>query len=240
MKRSVRMTAVLAGAALLLALFAFVALAWSLAGGAGLALAAPSIAADGTPSGTPVDTPTPFTASSITAGSSNAIAPAAPSTGGIAIAVTLTCATTIIGLIIAVVTLTILLRGGYGPFLRAMIFGSKARGKGQKGSASAEQDNGMWDASHTLNYQPGPAAHDDPFAPYAGYDAYDEPVAARRGSGSRGGSRSRGGERERRRSDRSDRSDRSGGSERSGRSGAAARSRGGSSRRERSRRDDWG
>ena len=237
MKRSVRMTATLSGAALLLALISFVALTWFVVGGSGLALAAPAIAADGTPSGTPVDTPTPFTASSISAGASSAIAPAAPSTGSITIAATLTCVTTIIGLIIAVVTLTILLRGGYGPFLRAMLFGAKARGKGQEGFASDERDNGLWDASHTLNYQPGPGAHDDPYSPYGAYDADGEPVAARRGAGSRGSSRSRGGEREGRRSGRSERSEHS---ERSGRSGAAARSRGGSSRRGGSRRDDWG
>ncbi len=187
MKRSVRLTATLWGAALLLSLVALASLVGILVGGIAPAFAASAVAAvaaDATATITPTGSPTPAAVPTISAGSAGSIAPAAPALTGATIATALTCVTTLIGLVIAVITLSILLRGGYGPFLRAMIFGGK-RGKGAE--TSGDLDDGRWDASHTLNYHPGPDDFGDPFA---GYGAYDEPVGARRGS--RGGSRGRG------------------------------------------------
>ncbi|HEY7849380.1 MAG TPA: hypothetical protein VIC27_04905 [Ktedonobacterales bacterium] len=209
MKRSVRLTATLWGAALLL-IFTFVALAVALATGVAPVFAAAAIAAGATATSTPitpVGTPTPAAVPTISAGTAGSIAPAAPTLTGATIATSLTCVTTIIGLLIAVITLGILLRGGYGPFLRALVFGGK---KGKGGDLNADQDDGHWDASHTLNYRPGPDGFDDRFA---GYNDYDEPANARRGSRGRG--------------------DRSGESPR-GRGGARRRAPAGNSRR-----NDW-
>ena len=183
MKRSVRLTATLWGAALLLSLVALASLVGILVGGVAPVFAASyvaAVAADATTTITPVDTPTLAAVPTISAGSTGSIAPAAPALTGATIATALTCVTTLIGLVIAIITLSILLRGGYGPFLRAMIFGAK-RGKG--GETGSETDDGGWDASHTLNYRPGPDQFGDPFA---GHGGYDEPVGAQRGSRGRG------------------------------------------------------
>ncbi|HEX2347515.1 MAG TPA: hypothetical protein VHI51_03680, partial [Ktedonobacterales bacterium] len=119
----------------------------------------------------------------ISAGSAGSIAATAPTVTGATIALGLTCVTAIIGLIIAIATLRALLHGGYGPFLRAMVFGSKARG-----GPPAHLDDGAWDASHTLNYRPGPTAPDDFFEPQ---NVYDERSGARRAGSRAHGDRSR-------------------------------------------------
>jgi hypothetical protein len=186
MTRRVRLTALLGSATLLLiALASLIAL---LVGGAAPVLAAAAAAADDTP--TPLGSPTPAAVPTISAGTAGSIAPAAPTVTGATIALGLTCVTAVIGLIIAVVTLRALLRGGYGPFLRALIFGSKA------GGAQENLNDGTWDASHTLNYRPG--ARDDSFEPHS---AYDERSGARRS-----GARTRGDRSRRRTPDRSRRS----------------------------------
>lgn len=174
MTRRVRLTTFLGSAALLL--FALASLIALLASGAAPALAAAGVAADDTP--TPLGSPTPAAVPTISAGTAGSIAPAAPTVTGATIALGLTCVTAVIGLIIAAVTLSALLRGGYGPFLRAMLFGSKAS------AAQSNLDDGAWDASHTLNYRPGPNARDDFFEPQS---AYDE-----RSGGRRSGARARG------------------------------------------------
>ncbi|HZC05965.1 MAG TPA: hypothetical protein VE338_10015 [Ktedonobacterales bacterium] len=195
MKRSVRLTAAMWSAALLLILIAFASLIGALVSGSATIAAASAMApADATASVIPSGSPTPVAVPTISAGTSGLIAPAAPALAGATIATTLTCVTTIIGLLIAVVTLTNLLRGGYGPFLRALIFGGKRKGKNGEPDGL---DEGHWDASRTLNYRPGPGAYDDPFA---SYNSFDEPDSARRGAASRSGSRngSRGDRRDRR------------------------------------------
>src|SRR5487761_2769899 len=107
-----------------------------------------------------------------------------------------------ISLIITVVALAIMLRGGYGPFLRALFFGGKRRGKKHVDEAASE-DDGAWDASHTLRYRPGPDAREEDVSAFAEDDAWERPAAARRSATrSRGGSRSRGEERDPRRADR--------------------------------------
>ena len=178
MSRRVRLTVTLGSAALLLiAVAALIALLAS----AAPALAAAGVAADDTP--TPLGSPTPAAVPTISAGSAGSIAATAPTVTGATIALGLTCVTAIIGLIIAIATLRALLHGGYGPFLRAMVFGSKARG-----GPPAHLDDGAWDASHTLNYRPGPTARDDFFEPQ---NAYDERSGARRAGSRAHGDRSR-------------------------------------------------
>jgi len=178
MSRRVRLTVTLGSAALLLiAVAALIALLAS----AAPALAAAGVAADDTP--TPLGSPTPAAVPTISAGSAGSIAATAPTVTGATIALGLTCVTAIIGLIIAIATLRALLHGGYGPFLRAMVFGSKARG-----GPPAHLDDGAWDASHTLNYRPGPTAPDDFFEPQ---NVYDERSGARRAGSRAHGDRSR-------------------------------------------------
>lgn len=185
MKQGVRLVVVLCAVVLMLAL---APLMLSIAtSGTTTVYAAPMVAADDTPTGTPADTPTPLPASNITSNSTSSpsgpIAPATPSMIGIIIATTLTCITGIAGLVIAYMTLTRLLRGGYGPFLRAMVFGSK----GSAANDVATTDSGgIWDASHTLNYRPRPGERSNSRASYDAREEYDG--AARRGSsGSRSG-----------------------------------------------------
>src|SRR5487761_2283657 len=165
MKRSVRLTFTLSVGALVVGWL--VTLVWLAFRGAGPALAAPAL---------PADTPTPFTVPTISAGSSGVVTPAAPPTAGVTLAYTLTCVTTIIGLIITVVTLAIMLRGGYGPVLRALFFGGKRRGKKHADEAVSE-DDGAWDASHTLRYRPGPDAREEARAHAAGTATRAAPTA---------------------------------------------------------------
>ncbi len=210
MRRGVRLIGAVGAATLPLA--ALASLSWLLAGHVAAAFAAPVVTADGTPA----TATTPIAVPTIAAGSATSIAPAAPTLTGVTIATGLTCVTAIVGLLIAIITLRILLRGGYGPFLRALLFGTK-RARGAQRDATADADGGLWDASHTLNYRPNSGADDNFYAPDAMDDAYAEPASSRRGSGAR----------------RSDRSNRS---------GASQRSRGGSGRRPPSssrRNDGW-
>lgn len=189
MKQGVRLLVVLCAVILLLALAPL--MVSIVTTGATTAYAAPMVAADDTPTSTPADTPTPIPASNITtnssSGSSNQIVAAAPSMTGIIIATTLTCIMGVAGLVITYMTLTRLLRGGYGPFLRAMVFGSK--GGGAK-DATTTDDGGVWDASHTLNYRPRSGERSNPNASYGardGYDEYAEGAPHRRSGGSRPG-----------------------------------------------------
>ncbi len=198
MKQGVRLLVVLCAVIVLLALAPLMVSIG--ANGATTVYAAPVVAADDTPTSTPADTPTPIPASNITtnttSGSSNQIVAATPSMTGIIIATTLTCIMGIAGLVITYMTLTRLLRGGYGPFLRAMVFGSK--GTGANDTASTDE-GGVWDASHTLNYRPRSSERSNP---RDGYDEYKEGAPRRRSGGSRSG-RGRGGS-ERRGSSRRD------------------------------------
>lgn len=178
MTRRVRLTILLGCAALTLTIAA-VSLVTLLTHGVAPALAATGVAADTT--STPAGSPTPAAVATISAGSAGSIAPAAPTLTSATIAVGLTCVTAVIGLIIAVVTLSALLRGGYGPFLRAMMFGSKVKGAARSAKSgqfaqSDWNDGGSWDASHTLNYRPSHDARDDTYGSYSSYPyhPYDE------------------------------------------------------------------
>lgn len=136
MKRGIRGAFVLIGAGLLLIV------AWLLVGGAASALAAPAasaladpaVAATGTPAATPTILPTP----TAVVFPKDTIAPIGPSMVGFVISATLTCGATVIAVIIAAFSLTALLRGGYGPFLRTLVYGPKTTNT-QKG-ASAESE----------------------------------------------------------------------------------------------------
>ncbi len=194
MKQSVRLLVVLCAVVLLLAL---APLMMSIAtSGTTTVYAAPVVAADDTPTGTPADTPTPLPASNVssssTSSSSGSIAPATPSMVGIIIATVLTCIMGVAGLVITYMTLTRLLRGGYGPFLRAMVFGSKGTGASD---AASTGDGGIWDASHTLNYRPRSGERSNSRTSNDARDEYDDyqEGAPRRRSGDSRSGRGRGG-----------------------------------------------
>ena len=106
------------------------ALAWLLSGGAPLAQASPVVAADSTPVagtpeiGTPATTPTILPAPTAVTLPADSVTPMGPPVGPFVQSATLTCGAALVALVIAVVSLMMLLRGGYGPFLRALVRGS--------------------------------------------------------------------------------------------------------------------
>lgn len=159
-ERMRRLRPVIAGMAAVLAVGATAILASN----ATNAHAAALIDATATPTLDPLLVPT----SAVSAGGLASSGAISTSSSGIQLAVTLSCVTAIAGLIIAVITLTILIRGGYGPFLRALL---PARLRG-KSSAKAQP---------TLRYRPGP---DDEGA---GFDLYSDPRASSRGGRGVGG-----------------------------------------------------
>ncbi len=67
-------------------------------------------------------------------GGLQALSPAAFGSNGLLLATTFGCVIAILGIIIAVIALNVLLRTGYGPFLRALVLGKRA---GQMGVAPA-------------------------------------------------------------------------------------------------------
>ena len=83
----------------------------------GVAHASPLLATAATPTLDPLIVPT----SAAAAGSGVSTSALSTSSGGVELAVTLSCVTTIAGLVLAALTITALIRTGYGPFLRALL-----------------------------------------------------------------------------------------------------------------------
>ena len=79
--------------------------------------------------------------------------PAAFGSNGLLLAASMSCVVAILGLIIAVVALYVLLHGGYGPFLRALLLGKRAgKGKGKSlGNQVAVAGQG-WDESGAYQF----------------------------------------------------------------------------------------
>ncbi len=124
----------------------------------GVAHATPLLAsAAATPTLDPLIVPT----SAAATGSALSSTAVSTGSGGIELAVTLSCITTVAGLIIASITLTALIRTGYGPFLRALL----PRWLRRKAPGPAEEP--------ILRYQPGPNN------PQTGFDIYTEAPSPR-------------------------------------------------------------
>lgn len=66
-----------------------------------------------------------------------AFSPAGGGANGLLIATALGCITSVLGLIIAVISMTVLLRGGYGPFLRVLVLGKRAANGAEAGGVSS-------------------------------------------------------------------------------------------------------
>ncbi|HEX8730898.1 MAG TPA: hypothetical protein VF725_02455 [Ktedonobacterales bacterium] len=141
MRRSLR------GARARLAVALLLALAWLLAGGA-VALAAPALASDPTPVagtpeiGTPATTPTILPAPTDVTLPADNVAPAGPPIGPFVQSATLTCGAALVALVVTVVSMMLLLRRGYGPFLRALVRGSSGDDEAGSGRAAGGRRGG--------------------------------------------------------------------------------------------------
>ncbi len=156
--RTSRLRLILAGAAATVALAGGAILATS---APGIAHAMPALSGAATPTLDPLIVPT----SAASSGSVITNTTISTSSGNIELALTLSCITTIAGLIIAAFTLTALIRTGYGPFLRALL-----PRRLRRNARDPEQ-------TPTLRYQPSPNR------PETGFDIYAEspsPRGARR------------------------------------------------------------
>lgn len=65
------------------------------------------------------------------------LSPGAFTSNGLLLATTMSCLVTVLGVVVAAVAMSSLLRGGYGPFLRALAFGRRAG----NGTASNDKPN---------------------------------------------------------------------------------------------------
>lgn len=115
-------------------------------------------------------------------GAGGVLDPAAFGSNGLLLAASLSCVVAILGLVIAVVALYVLLHGGYGPFLRALLLGKRAgKGKGNSkglGNNVAVAGQG-WDESGAYEFDGSaeyparrPAGRGQPGVPARGR-AYD-------------------------------------------------------------------
>jgi len=90
----------------------------------------------------PQPTKVVFAQPTVGAGASGAggvLDPAAFGSNGLLLAASMSCVVAILGLVIAVVALYVLLHGGYGPFLRALLLGKRAgKGKGLGNTVAVE------------------------------------------------------------------------------------------------------
>jgi hypothetical protein len=85
-------------------------------------------------------------------GAGGVLDPAAFGSNGLLLAASMSCVVAILGLVIAVVALYVLLHGGYGPFLRALLLGKRAgKGKGLDNNVAVAGQQG-WDQSSAYEF----------------------------------------------------------------------------------------
>lgn len=172
--------------------FALAPLLWMVSAATSPAYAASFVSADDTPTALPTDATTTTATSTPTAipqpsgaiGPSTIVAPAGPSAAGIIVATTMGCVMGIGGITLASMTLSRLLRGGYGPFLRTIVFGAKAD-TGVAGQKSPDK-GGRRGVSRALNARGG--GRDELYDAYDGVGGADAGDLRRRGA-SRGAPR---------------------------------------------------
>lgn len=70
------------------------------------------------------------------------LSPAAFGSNGLLVAMTLSCVVSILGLVIAIIALNMLIRGGYGPFLRVLLLGNRAGSQSASDVAPASATGG--------------------------------------------------------------------------------------------------
>jgi hypothetical protein len=109
------------------------------------------------------------------------LSPSTIGSSGLLFAATGSCIVALLGLIVAAIALMVLVRGGYGPYLRALLRGKRARPGAGKGDLSPQLAGPDWDAGNADYgaYSPqGGAAprrhpYDDGYGPNSqtGYEA---------------------------------------------------------------------
>ncbi len=85
------------------------------------------------------------------------LSPGAISSNGLLLATSLSCVVAILGLIVAVIAMSRLINGGYGPFLKVLVLGKRAGGPRGKAGAVADAygdggDHGDWGSSGAYEY----------------------------------------------------------------------------------------
>ena len=137
--------------------------------------AGPTATSEATTTATPADTgggysgsgpqPTRVVVAIATAGAGGpgglqALSPAAFGSNGLLVAMTLSCVIAILGLIIAVISMNVLIRTGYGPFLRVLLLGNRAEGRTFSGASQGGGRSGRWTSwdDDEDGYDPGGGA----------------------------------------------------------------------------------
>ena len=83
------------------------------------------------------------------------ISPAAFGSNGLLFATTMSCVVALLGLIVVAVAMRVLLRGGYGPFMRALLLGKRAGRKGSStGAKASSAGRGRRDANDFDDHAP--------------------------------------------------------------------------------------
>lgn len=77
-------------------------------------------------------------------GGLQALSPAAFGSNGLLVAMTLSCVIAILGLVIAVIAMNVLIRTGYGPFLRVLLLGNRAEGRAFSDVSQGGRRAGRW------------------------------------------------------------------------------------------------
>jgi hypothetical protein len=106
------------------------------------------------------------------------LSPAAFGSNGLLVATTLSCVIAILGIVIAVIALNVLIRTGYGPFLRALVLGKRAgRGATSKVLPAGAANGGR--AGGWANWDDEDDRYDDGRGSRGGRQGRASPVAGR-------------------------------------------------------------
>jgi hypothetical protein len=79
------------------------------------------------------------------------LSPSTIGSSGLLFAATGSCIVALLGLIVAAIALMVLVQGGYGPYLRALLRGKRAGRGSEKGDLSAQLAGSEWDAGYAGN-----------------------------------------------------------------------------------------
>ena len=120
-------------------------------------------------------------------GSLGGLTPGAFGSNGLLLATTSSCIVGLLGLLIAAIALAVLLRGGYGPFLKALLRGKRAGQKRDKGAAKGDLAPARANAN-VASKRAGFGAERDEFG--GGGGGWSDPRWSRGDDGPRRGSRS--------------------------------------------------
>ncbi|MGZ3603088.1 MAG: hypothetical protein ACXVDF_24495 [Ktedonobacterales bacterium] len=106
------------------------------------------------------------------------LSPAAFGSNGLLVATTLSCVIAILGIVIAVIALNVLIRTGYGPFLRALLLGKRAGRRSTSEVLPAGAANGGRSGGWT-NWDDEDGRYDDSRGSRGGRQGRAAPIAGR-------------------------------------------------------------